>query len=143
MSEIGTVKVNLKNKDQLFSLWKSVKEVIEKGVPNTEAECAFLMEVMTDVSAANHVGHEYHLELPEEKATACWHCLNVAVNNKFFNNRGQESIAMETLSNFAESLDEYLQTKNAPENPQPEPQQPQSNVLPLVKSSTEKAHHNQ
>ena len=141
MSEIGTVETTIGSKDHLFSLWKSINVVVENDIPATEAEKGFLMEVMTDVSAADYKEGIYSVILPEDKAVACWNCLNVATLNKMYNNRGQETVALETLSNFAESLDEYLQKKNSPQVV--EPQSPQSNVLPLVKSSKEKAHHSQ
>lgn len=73
-----TLRVNL-NEFQVVSVWKALKTMIRAKVTESPTEHAFLMETMSAVAPFQKKGY---MELDRQKMRACWHAVNVVIQNK-------------------------------------------------------------
>ena len=100
--------------EQMWCYYNAIKQVVDKGIPATPSEVAFLMQMMTKV-AKNVDEHkatgEYETTLHKVKLNLAqwiggWNCLNVILSNKLYNSKKQEMRIMETMTLIAPRIDE-------------------------------------
>jgi len=94
----------------------SINRVISKGVPSSPAQVGFLMELMTKLSVllCDEDTTLFTIYLSEEDAVGLWHCLNVALNNEFYTDQRDLTLALELVSRLAVELDKLEVMDSAP-----------------------------
>lgn len=90
--------------------WKAVKEVLNRGIPNSPAEGGLLLEILGDLAKAvdkhnlEGSGDTFDMRLNKAKMTAIWHSCNMFALNSW-GNESEKGLSMNVMSLLAPKLD--------------------------------------
>jgi hypothetical protein len=101
---------------QFWGAWLALKRVIEKDIPSSQQDVAFLMETMSYISdQAKDTNKNFNISMPFNRARALWFCCDITVKNKLYRNIYQQAAILEVQSYLAIELDKIVSMFTPPE----------------------------